>query len=519
LLVFALQLVAQPVDSITITVLPVFDEDGDYWGPYDYRWVYKIGNALHIKTRPATVKRFLPFDIGDTLSPELIAESERRLRGTDFISEAEIKLIETDSGNAAHVTVTDLWTTKLSPSTSYKGRVLEWWVEAEDVNFAGWGVDIAGAFRHDEDYDSWSLKLYMPKLLPGHISAKIYYSDATIDVGPTTSGFYLSRNQRNDKDKIIAKGGAYLIGGEYPTWTDNHTAGPAYSIDDFAGYFGTKYLPMPEIGIGFGIYMSHQHRGIPWSFSDETSTQPLTDRDLRVGTFGISLLKRGYFTARDVDAFGRTEDIPTGFLLSAEGGFGPRGYSPYARAYGLLAIRVGPIYGNFYINYRRVVETEASAAAFTFFTKKFISSRICGRAVYAGVSRDLPESYYRVGGQSCLRGYRSYAQTGERALFGNLETRIFTPVEVFSIRLGGAVFIDFGTAWNPTNRDLVITGTPKPILGDYGLELRFASTSSTTGQILKASIARTFDGEWEFALSAGQQFLTYSSLEHNIPIP
>ena len=168
--IFSAVLCAQRVDYIEYSVLPVFDEEGEYWGPYDYRWAYKILNDLHIRSRPSAVRRFLAFDIGDTLDPEIIIESERRLRGTNFIGEAEIESERRDSGNVAIVTVTDLWTTKLAPSFSYKGQVVEWGLEFEEVNFLGLGFHLRAGFDHDEDYDSWIFAFDLPRILPGRSS-------------------------------------------------------------------------------------------------------------------------------------------------------------------------------------------------------------------------------------------------------------------------------------------------------------------------------------------------------------
>lgn len=508
---------AQGVQYIDIIVEPPFDYPEDYWGPYDYRWAYDVGNWLHIRTKPSTVRRFLPFEVNDTITPELALETERRLRRTNFIGEAKIQTYDTDSGEVAEITVQDLWTTKLSPSLSYEGKVYEWAIEFEEVNLLGYGVDIYGRFKHDEDYDSWSAGLKLPKMLPYRSSLSCYHSDATEAIGPTLTGFSISRYRRSDDDKYLFKTGAYIRGGEYPTWEQGQIQGPAYSADDHGQYIGGKFLLREDFGIGGGFSnLSLKRDKIG---EDYPESPDYYERYLRVATAGVSLVERDYYIEKDVDAFGRTEDIPYGVLIELEGGLGPSNKSPYGSFKGIIEIPVGPVYGAFSCGFLRYSQTESYSASFRFFTDKFLWSRFAGRFFFATLANEPPESYYRVGGQSCLRSHQSYAQTGNRTIFGNLEYRFFTPYEFFSVRFGACAFLDFGAAWDTSEEYYDFRNIHEKIIGDYGIEFRFASTSSTTGQILRASIARTFDNVWEFELSSGQVFRTYLDLNHGVPIP
>ncbi len=517
LLVIISAAIAQRVDYIEYNVLPVFDEDDDYWGHYDYRWMYGVLNKLHVRSRPYTIGRFLSFDVGDSLTPLSISESERILRNTQFIGEANVAIHETDSGNVASVTVTDLWTTKLSPSFAYKGRVLEWKVEVEEVNLAGLGVYIRAAYDHDEDFDSWIFGLGLPRMLPGGSSIRLSHSDATEVVGPTSSGFSFYRGRRSDSEKIIYHAGMSTVGGEYPTWFDGNVSGPSYMADDYRQFASAKYLFDPRFGIGLGLHRSSVIRTkIGDDFPDEIEKN---ERKLEIIPVGVSLLNRRFTIDSDVDGFGRTEDIPSGWQLVAECGFDTDFDIKYTKGYTALAGKIGPVHSSLNCSFKRLDKTETVGIGARFFTDKFLSGRLCGRAVYMSISGGFPENYYRVGGQSCLRSYRSFAQVGDKTIFGNLEWRVFTPVEFFSVRLGGAAFVDAGSAWDGSDGEFDILSTPKQLIGDVGLEIRLASMSSTTGQIARLSIARAFDGSWEFTLAAGQLFRTYIGFEHGAILP
>ncbi len=508
---------AQGIRYIDIIVEPPFEYPITYWGPYDYRWVYNLGNSFHVNSKPSTVNRFVPFEIGDTVGDDLACETARRLRETQFFGEATVEIIDTDSGRVAVIIVQDLWTTKLSPSMAYEGRVYEWAVEFEEVNLLGYGVGIRGGFRHDEDYDSWFSGLKLSKVLPFHSDLSVYYSDATKSIGPTQTSLAISRDRRRDCDPLIWRFGGYVCGGEHTTWQDGHIQGADYTIDDQSVYGGAKYIFGEKIGLGAGLsYSSLKREKMGGEFPDFPQEY---HREVGVLSAGLSYVERRYFTARDVDAFGITEDIPFGVSIGLEGGAGPEGMSPYGRFSGTFGFPIGPFFSAFSCHALKLSQTESYSASFRFFSDKFFWSRIAGRLFYGTISNESPESFYHVGGQTCLRSYPTNMQVGNRTIFGNLEYRLFTPYEFFSIRVGACAFVDFGTAWDASRETYHLRDLGDKIVGDYGIELRFGSTSSTTGQVFRASIARTFDNLWEFELSSGQLFNSYLNLDHRVPLP
>lgn len=514
LLFFCAITFAQTIDYIEVESLPVYDTDEDYWGPYDYRWAYKIANSLHISSKQATLRRFLPFTEGDSLAPELIEEAQRRLRSTDFIGEAQIELIETDSGNVALVRVRDLWTTKLSPTFSYRGRVIEWSVEAEEVNLIGYGINIAGSFRHDEDYNSWYGKLSLPKILPGQTNIRISHSNATETIGPRGTALSITKKRKRDSDKLIIEAGAACTGGIIQTYSDDNKSEEKFRIDDQKFESGIEFIHLKKYGFGFGLSSIRSERIL------EENSQLYFDNDLEVATLGFSYLDRNYYTTTDVDAFGRTEDIFEGYRISIESGIGPESESPYHYAGLALSQKIGFFHPTVSVWYKRLNKIEYYSASMRFFTDKVLWSRICGRFFWARVSNAAPDVYYRVGGQSYLRTYRSYKQVGENILCCNLESRTFTSLEIASIRFGAVLFADFATAWDNPHGYYPMDDSRKPIIGDYGIEIRLASTSSTTGQILRLSLARSLDGElWQFELASGQLFRSILNFDHRVPLP
>ena len=114
-------------------------------------WAYRIGNKLHVETKPSVVRRELLFTAGDALDPETLKQSERNLRAMRFITEARIDVVFAD-GSLVHaeqlgprlcaspgaeqedalVTTRDSWSTSLDGKLSKTGNRLSWEVRSEE---------------------------------------------------------------------------------------------------------------------------------------------------------------------------------------------------------------------------------------------------------------------------------------------------------------------------------------------------------------------------------------------------
>jgi hypothetical protein len=153
-----------PVDSIFIDVKDAF-EGSDAHSKAE-RWVFSVGNKIHIESRPATIRRRLLFKTGDTLSRGLLLESERALRGEPFLADAILEVGPDRQGaRAVKVTVYDQWTTVVwptfsSPDLSASDLLPSNWGNLSDnewiygigvweMNFLGTGTKVGGTYRHD----------------------------------------------------------------------------------------------------------------------------------------------------------------------------------------------------------------------------------------------------------------------------------------------------------------------------------------------------------------------------------
>lgn len=74
------------------------------------------------------------------------------------------------------------------------------------------------------------------------------------------------------------------------------------------------------------------------------------------------------------------------------------------------------------------------------------AGRFVARAWTRYSGNDQSNERFRLGSQTALRGYSGYAAEGPHAWITNLEWRS-KPLELFSIFIGGAAFLDVGSAW------------------------------------------------------------------------
>ena len=111
---------------------------------------YRVANKIHIQTRESVIRRELLFAVGDSLNPELLAQTERNLRALPFLRDARVETIPVGEGGdrlADHVDVRvvawDTWS--LTPRLQFE-RVDDsaaWEVGVSEANLLGLGKEVS----------------------------------------------------------------------------------------------------------------------------------------------------------------------------------------------------------------------------------------------------------------------------------------------------------------------------------------------------------------------------------------
>ena len=130
------------IRSIEIERLDVFTGYDPETGDKVQTTLDRMGDAIHVKTRPQVVRRYLLMQPGDLLDPSDLADTERLLRSSSFVQEAQILVLPVaaspDSVDLLVIT-RDRWTLgldiKVKTASSYDLRIA-------DRNFGGWGHNL-----------------------------------------------------------------------------------------------------------------------------------------------------------------------------------------------------------------------------------------------------------------------------------------------------------------------------------------------------------------------------------------
>ena len=130
-----------------------------------FGWAYRAANALHVRTRDSVLRRELLFAPSDCFDSFLADESERLLRGYNFLSEVDIYPVPMpDSTVQVIVDTRDEWSTRVDVRLgTRRGLTLEGLRATED-NLLGTGQTVGAFFFEHEVTREYGLLYYTPQL-------------------------------------------------------------------------------------------------------------------------------------------------------------------------------------------------------------------------------------------------------------------------------------------------------------------------------------------------------------------
>ncbi|MDQ3389531.1 MAG: hypothetical protein M3483_08515, partial [Gemmatimonadota bacterium] len=126
------------ISEIVIENGAVFDASDPDLDPR-FAWAYRTANRLHIPTKQSVIRRELLFRTGDCFSPELLLDSERTLRASPFLADADLFGVrQPDGSHRVIVETRDEWSTRIEPQVDSRGGGLVG-VEVREENLLGTG--------------------------------------------------------------------------------------------------------------------------------------------------------------------------------------------------------------------------------------------------------------------------------------------------------------------------------------------------------------------------------------------
>jgi hypothetical protein len=480
------------IGRVLIQPHDIFDLDN----PKENNALFRLANRLHVTTRPSVIERDVLFKPGDRVSVRIIDETERLLRTNRYLHEVLIRPV------------------------NYRDGV----VDIEVITRDTWSLDPGLSASRAGGANSGRLSLREHNLLGTGISAGISYS-SNVDRAGTEVGF--ADNHLFGNRTGISYTYGVLDVGKVQTFTFGR---PFYALDTPWAYgiaasqtdalstvynqgaVATQYRSKVDTAEFYGGWSAGRVQGWVQRYSigvySQSSTymlqpdQPPPDKlpaDLTLtGPFvRYQIVEDAFEKVRNRDNIGTTEFFRLGLQSTVQLGraytqFGSTQDSWLYSANVSKGLRLpapntlflsASVTGRLNEGHR---ENQLLGGSFRYFMPQSERAQLLlSGAVDVYRQPDTPAPL-QLGGDTGLRGYPLSYQSGERRALFTVEERLYSdwyPWRLF--RLGGAVFTDFGRAWNGPNE----SPGNNQILADAGFGLRFLSARSAFGNVAHIDFA------------------------------
>ncbi|HEY8401324.1 MAG TPA: hypothetical protein VIK89_08685 [Cytophagaceae bacterium] len=459
-------------------------------------FIEKAGNAVHIKTHRYLIRNRLLFSEGDKVSTVEIAETERLLRQTNFIYDANIviKEIENSPDSVDIVVYTqDVWSINGGASGDPARNSYDF--DIRDVNFIGLGHQFENKLRLSESVPkgyNFLSSYNISNIYKTFIGANFLYG---YEYGLKRYGFGLNRDFISPAIKWA--GGYNMYWYEYsPSVQINDSV----SIISYAKYF------QQDIWLGYSLsslfkWQSERNRWIASGrlvrtrYQDKPSFAQAENYFYNSDfyLFSIGHIYRRFYKDSYIFRLGRTEDITEGNMIAFTSGIeytprGPRQYVGLSAAYSKYNSRYGYLFTNLQVGtfiYNKTWQEGVITFKSLYFTPIINLSRWKWRQYlsvrFTNGLNQKEGALVNINKDNGIRGINSPALSGRHKLVLNYETNIFPPFNILGFRMGLVFFTDLG--WVSTRPVLITKSSFFPAYG-VGFRIKNEHLVFNTIQVL-----------------------------------
>jgi len=462
----------------------------------DSRWLFRLANHLHVRTRANVIRSQLLFRPGDRYSRRLLEESERILRTAVYFYDASIRPVRYHDGRVdVSVTTRDVWT--FNPGASYgrQGGTNSTGVSLEELNFLGSGAAVQVAHSTTVDRTGNAIQVIDPHAFDTWTAVTASYAN--------NSDGYSGELAANRPFYALDVRRAYGI-----DVLENHQIDSLYDRGDVVDEFNDHHTyTQGYLGFSPGLQAGWVQRFSVGATVDDHEFSPTPtwtlptllpeDRKFTYPWVEYDLVQDDFIKLRNHDQIERTEDFYMGTQLGARvgwadpsfgadrsalmlSGYGGTGFGMGERTVLLLAttfsgrLESGALRNGVATGSARLYREQSTHWLFF--------------ASLQGTLTHQPDLDNQVllGGDSGLRGYPLRYQGGTASGLLTLEERYFSnwyPFRLFHV--GAAIFVDSGRTWGSTP----LTAPNLGMLEDVGCRLRFGSARSGLGNVIHVDVA------------------------------
>ena len=481
-----------PAGTPIVAIVVVRDDIFDTSDPPTSAWPYRWANALHVLTRERYIRSLLLIREGDPLDPARLAESERILRDTGFLSPVTITARPTPGGAVVTVRTHDEWTTLAGLSFGLAGNRHHVGGSLAEDNFLGWGKQLLVEYDSSTERTTttlrykdslflgsrWRLEVQHKKLSDGKDDELTFeypfYALATPRAGGvawqhTNLTEYLYVGKHHAVQGQALTDGFQLWGGLRMPWdsdtTDRLTLGVFKDKVGFSDWVTTS-------GQAYPTPVGHDMQGV------------LIGWDHQVDRWRVVSGFRAWQRQEDIP-LGPNWTVMAGVSLPAMGGDRTR-----VKLNG--ALNLGFIVGRQYswVNLGGSGRLERGALDNQVTHVDAGTSRTGDVGWRARVSADLGhnldgDQQLALGADTGLRGWDPDYFDGTSRAVANLEWRHVLTGEVLHLGIiGGVVFVDAGKTWAPR-----VGPSTDGVRKDAGVGLLIESTRAALLRVIRLEVA------------------------------
>jgi hypothetical protein len=455
------------IRNINITTLDPFGYSVSDTAIRAHNFLYKAGNATHIKTQTIAIKNLLLIRRNQPFNTLLVKESERLIRSQKYVQ--EVSFFVSSAGNRSDsvdivIREKDKWSIAPEGSVSLSGFN----ISLTDKNFVGFGHEFQNAYSMNLENGIGSFNTYylVPNISNTYISSKLhwrfdgygnYSRYISIDrpfyspVAKWAAGISFSSQSKKDSLKDI---NSIYIPLNHKFNTQDYWVGKAFRI--FKGE--------TEAAQATNLIMTMRFLRLRYFEKPTEANDPLhifSDEDFYLTGIGIST--RLYVRDKYIFNWGVVEDVPVGKVYGLTGGYkaknnsgrfylGMRVSSGNYHTWGYLSSDFE--YGTFFKS--SYADQGVISAGVNYFTTlmeagKWKFRQFVKPQITIGINRFSYDTLTLKEGYG-LNGFNSFGLSGTNRLMLTLQSQAYAPWNIAGFRFGPYLICSFGMLGDADNR-------------------------------------------------------------------
>jgi hypothetical protein len=447
------------IRKIIIQRLNVFGADINNPSSENPNKIENVLNKTHANTNENIIRKNLLFSEGEIISPLMISDNERILRQLPYIDDARIIVVPVSDEEADIVVFTkDVYS--LGGSYVYNG-LKKGSLSIFDKNIFGMGHEFGIDIPFDTklpDSPGFGVHYLADNIAKSFINLRVYYMAG---LGQKTYGFDLNRKLVSSTTKYA---GGVSIRMMYTSEDLDTLLVPAplkYNLQDY--WLSRSFLINKEsvsriiIGARYTNNNVFDHPIIlPESFYN------LQKYRIFMGSAALSIQK--YTKTNLIYSYGRTEDIPYGALFKITAGreyneFKQRTYLGGEVSFGRSSKTFGYFYTyaglSTYLN-KNYTEQGILALGMSYFSNlMYLGNSKIRNFVYINYTRGFgrySNEYLKFITDNGFSGFKNDSIIGTQRLSVNLESVLFSPINLYGFRFAFFGFTEFAFLSGTTER-------------------------------------------------------------------